>query len=303
MFEAAGVEASKVLGLFWPLLAGAAVIWLLVVGGTFYAMRIRPERHSERFGRRLILIGGVIAPTLILAGIAVASLRLMADLRTAPADFTIRVTGEQFWWRVQYLDGQGRVTMETANEIALPNGSAVELELRTRDVIHSFWVPALAGKLDMVPGMVNRLLLEPRRTGTYRGQCAEFCGESHALMAFRVRVMEPAEYRIWLEHQRTDAPPPAGEPARRGHDRFLGYGCGACHSVRGTPATGGVGPDLTHLASRARIGAETLRNDHRSLARWLESTDVVKPGVRMPAFGMLPAEDLELIASYLEGLE
>lgn len=303
MFEAAGVEASKVLGLFWPLLVGAVVIWLLVVGGTFYAMRIRPERHSEQFGRRLILIGGVIVPTVLLAVIAVVSLDLMADLRSTPADFTIRVTGEQFWWRVQYLDEQGRVSMETANEIALPNGSTVELELHTGDVIHSFWVPALAGKLDMVPGMVNRLLLEPRRTGTYRGQCAEFCGESHALMAFRVRVLEPAEYQAWLEHQRSDAVAPVDEAASRGRDHFLGYGCGACHSVRGTHARGGVGPDLTHLASRARIAAETLANDHRSLARWLESTDSVKPGVRMPAFGMLPPEELELIAAYLESLE
>jgi cytochrome c oxidase subunit 2 len=173
----------------------------------------------------------------------------------------------------------------------------------TADVIHSFWVPALAGKLDMIPGMVNRLVLEPERVGSFRGRCAEFCGESHALMAFTVRVMEPDAYQAWLRRQRRPAAAPTEEARRRGRSLFLGYGCGACHQVRGTPAQGRVGPDLTHLADRSGLAAETLRNEPASLLAWLRHTPVIKPGVKMPAFGMLPASELADLVSYLEGLE
>jgi cytochrome c oxidase subunit 2 len=302
MFDAAGAEATRVLDLFWALLTGAAVIWLLLVGGTLYAFRSR-RQHSEQVGRRLILFGGVLAPTVLLAVLAATSLSLMAELRSAEAAMSIRVTGEQFWWRVEYLADDGSVVLETANDFALPNRTAVELELVTADVIHSFWVPALAGKVDMIPGMHNRLLLEPQRTGTFRGQCAEFCGESHALMAFQVRVMEPAGYAAWLEHQQREAAPPEDAAERRGQSLFLGYGCGACHRVRGTAANGRLAPDLTHLAGRTRVAGETLANDPAALLAWLRHPEVVKPGVRMPSFAMLSEEELSAIVSYLRSLE
>lgn len=303
MFQAAGVEAGEVLQLFWLMLVAAVAIWLLVVGTTWYAVKGRPGRHAERYGRRLIVYGGVVVPTVLLAALALWGLDLLVELRSAPADMTVRVTGEQYWWRVEYLDSDGEALLETANEMVLPNGAAAELELVTADVIHSFWVPALAGKMDMIPGQLNRLILEPRRTGTYRGQCAEFCGDSHALMAFQVRVVEAAEYRQWRRHQRSPAALPGTTQARRGRELFLGYGCGACHRVRGTPAQGRVGPDLTHLATRQRIAAHTLENDRDSLLAWLRHPAWIKPDAGMPAFNMLAGEELAALTAYLRSLE
>ncbi len=303
MFEAAGTEAREVLELFWILLAGAAAIWLLLVGATVYAVRWRPSPHLERTGQRLILFGGVVVPAVLLAALTVTSLRFIAELRTAPPDRTIRVTGEQFWWRVQYLDDDGAVMVETANRLVLPKGEVAALELVTADVIHSFWVPALAGKLDMIPGRVNRLVLQPERIGTFRGQCAEFCGESHALMAFDVQVMEPPGFRRWLAAERAPAAEPETPDEQRGSSLFLGYGCGACHSIRGTPARGRIGPDLTHLSARARLAANALRNDRDALLAWLRHPGRIKPGAGMPAFAMLEPDELTAIVTYLASLE
>lgn len=302
MLDPAGIEASRVLDLFRVLLPGAVVIWLLVVGGTWYAIRAR-RPHSEETGRRLILIGGVIVPTVLLMVLAGVSLSLMGELRTPAPAATVRVTGEQFWWRVQYLDVDGAVILETANEISLPNGTATGVELITADVIHSFWVPALAGKVDMVPGMNNYLVLEPQRSGSFRGQCAEFCGQSHALMAFRVDVREPQDHAAWIERRQQPSAPPATPLARRGQSLFLGYGCGACHRVRGTPAQGRLAPDLTHLMGRERLAAETLPAKPDALLRWLRHPQVVKPGARMPSFAMLSADELEALVGYLTSLE
>lgn len=303
MFEAAGGEARQVLDLFWLLLAGAVVIYVLVVGGTWYAVQWRPRRHLESTGRKLILYGGVVIPTVLLAGLAVVSLSLMAELRPAVTQPDIRVTGEQFWWRVEYLREDGSVLLETANRIVLPNGEQSQLELVTADVIHSFWVPALAGKMDMIPGMVNHLVLEPERIGAFRGQCAEFCGESHALMAFDVQVVEPADYRQWLDDQRGQGREPVTPSQRRGQSLFLGYGCGACHRIRGTAAVGRIGPDLTHVGERTGLAAQTLPNDPAAMLSWLSHTQAIKPGVKMPAFGMLEQSELTDIVAYLESLE
>jgi cytochrome c oxidase subunit 2 len=170
-------------------------------------------------------------------------------------------------------------------------------------VIHSFWIPSLAGKLDMIPGRVNRLVVEPTRTGTFRGACAEFCGASHALMAFSVEVMEPAAFEAWLGQQAADAAEPATALAVRGRELFNQVGCGGCHTVRGTEAAGVIGPDLTHLASRPTLAAATLPNTHEALVRWITRTETVKPGSLMPSFGALPADHVEAIATYLGGLE
>ena len=193
--------------------------------------------------------------------------------------------------------------VELANEIRLPVGEPVEFELATRDVIHSFWIPSLGGKMDMIPGRTTRLRLEPTRTGVFRGTCAEFCGASHAYMSFAVVVMEKEEFAAWLAGQRA--------PARRGHEAlaargealFQANGCGACHSVRGTSARGVIAPDLTHLGSRETLGAGVLPNEAAALERWIAHPSALKPGVRMPAFGMLPKDDLRALAAYLEALE
>jgi cytochrome c oxidase subunit 2 len=201
---------------------------------------------------------------------------------------------------VQYVTENG--TVEMANELRLPVGRRMELQLTSPDVIHSFWVPSIAGKMDMIPGRITRLALEPTRTGIFRGACAEYCGASHALMAFLVIVMDPEEFQRWLEAQARPADAPTDALATRGHDLFLAHGCTACHAIRGTPAAGQIGPDLTHVASRLRIGAGTLPNDAGALVRWIGQTDRIKPGVHMPAFRALAADDLMALAAYLGSL-
>jgi cytochrome c oxidase subunit 2 len=164
-------------------------------------------------------------------------------------------------------------------------------------------VPSIAGKMDMIPGRITRLALEPTRTGTFRGVCAEYCGASHALMAFVVVVTEADEFQQWLDAQARPAELPADADASRGQAVFLANGCSACHTGRGTRAAGRIGPDLTHLASRSQIGAATLPNSHASLTRWIAQTDRVKPGVHMPAFRGLTADDLSVLARYLGSLQ
>jgi cytochrome c oxidase subunit 2 len=170
-------------------------------------------------------------------------------------------------------------------------------------VIHSFWVPSIAGKMDMIPGRVTRLALEPTRTGVFRGACAEYCGASHALMAFQVVVTEPGEFDSWLEAQGRPAVPAQDATAARGEAAFIVNGCAACHTIRGTSAAGQVGPDLTHVGSRLRVGAGTLPNDADAFARWIGQTDRIKPGVHMPAFRALASDETSALAAYLDGLQ
>jgi cytochrome c oxidase subunit II len=179
----------------------------------------------------------------------------------------------------------------------------VEIVLDSPDVIHSFWIPSLGGKMDMIPGRTTRLVLEPERPGTYRGACAEYCGESHALMAFSVEVMERDDFDAWLAAERAPAAAPTADPARRGAELFHQVGCGACHAIRGTEATGDIGPDLTHLASRRTLAAGTLPMTEEALVRWISDPQAVKPGARMPAFGVLGEQRVEALAAYLASLK
>jgi cytochrome c oxidase subunit 2 len=290
-----------VAALFWAMLAAAVPIWLAVVGGALYAASPRRRRpFGIRAGRAVILGGGIAGPILLLTTLLVPGLAMIPALR-APADHPLRieVAGEQWWWRVSYrLPGEPPVA--SANEVRLPRGRRVELTLTSPDVIHSFWLPSLAGKVDMIPGRTNRLVLEPTRVGEFRGVCAEFCGLAHALMAFTVTVMEPAAFDRWLAGQQEPALPAAGE--ERGARLIQELGCGGCHAVRATEAAGTIGPALTHLGDRATLGAGILANDHAGRIRWIGAAETIKPGVRMPSFGMLPAEDLDALASWLGSL-
>jgi cytochrome c oxidase subunit 2 len=301
--DPAGESAARIADLFWVMVGGAALIWILVIGVVIYATRIRPGRHAERAASALLLWGGLVVPTAVLAGLLTWGLALMADLRAPGNGLQIAVSGEQWWWRVDYRMPGSNAPVRSANEVRLPRGQRVELELTSPDVIHAFWIPSIAGKVDMIPGRVNRLVVEPTRTGTFRGVCAEFCGESHALMAFSVEVMEPAAFEEWLAQQAEGAIAPATPLAAQGQDLFDQVGCGACHAVRGTAAEGTIGPDLTHLAGRATLAAGILPNDHDALVRWITQAEAIKPGSRMPSFGALPAGHVEAIAAYLEGLE
>jgi cytochrome c oxidase subunit 2 len=302
--DPAGRGAEQIAELFWWMTAGAMVIWLAVVGLSLLAT-VRDRRPwSLRAARRLIVFGGVVVPAVLLAGLLAYGLALLPPLLAPAADGgpTIIVTGEQYWWRVRQLLPDGRV-IDSANELRLPVGKPVELRLESHDVIHSFWIPALGGKVDMIPGRHNRLTLVPTRTGVFQGVCAEYCGASHAWMSFAVVVHEEDELARWLEGQAQPARTPVGELAVRGEALFVANGCGACHTVRGTEADGVVGPDLTHVGSRRTLAAGVLANETPDFREWIAHTSELKPGVHMPAFGMLPDAELQALAAYLKGLQ
>lgn len=300
----ASSEAERIASLWWWMAGGGLLIWLAVVALLVYAIRLDRERHSERGARLLIIGAGAALPTVVLGGLLAHGLSMMPSLLALPTDQSLRieVSGEQWWWRVRY-HVPGREPIELANEVRLPVGRRVELTLSSPDVIHSFWIPSIAGKMDMIPGRVTRLPVEPTRTGVFRGACAEYCGASHAHMALYAAVLEESEFARWLESQASPARPPAEPLARRGERLFIENGCGACHTVRGTEASGVVGPDLTHVGGRLSIAAGVLPIDAEAVRRWITDPASIKPGVHMPAFGMLPADDVRAIAAYLVGLQ
>ncbi len=297
----AGRDAAQIADLFTVMTIGALIVWAAVIAIAVYTIRVR-ESHSQRAANLLIIGGGVAAPTVVLGALIAYGMPLVPAVLSVPSEgaFSVRVTAKQWWWRFQYRTPAGLV--ETANELRLPVNERIEVELVSPDVIHSFWVPSLAGKMDMIPGRLTRLAIEPTQTGTFRGACAEYCGASHALMAFSVIVMEPRAFREWLDGQARPAVSPADPLAARGETGFIANGCSACHTIRGTTAAGRIGPDLTHVATRSRIAAGTLPNQTGALVRWIAQTDQIKPGVRMPAFHTLDADELLAIAAYLGSL-
>lgn len=214
----------------------------------------------------------------------------------------IRVTGHQWWWEVQYRDSLPKNWVTTANEIHIPVGRPVVFELRSTDVIHSFWPPALSGKRDQIPGNENSLWFQADSAGVYRGVCAEFCGHQHAKMAFLIVAEPPGEFASWLARQRDTAATPTDTPAQRGKEVFLASSCVMCHAISGTTAGSRIGPDLTHLASRRTIAAGTLPNTRGNLAGWILDAQAIKPGVKMPP-NRLSSADLQALLAYLETLK
>jgi cytochrome c oxidase subunit II len=301
--DPAGRSAARLASLFWWMSIGALVIWVAVVALALYAARAGRRPVSLKSARTLIVGAGVVFPGLVLAGLLAAGLSMLPPVlaRAPEGSLTIQVTGEQWWWRLRYLP-RGGAPVDLANELRLPVGEVIELELESRDVIHSFWIPALGGKVDMIPGRRTRLRLEPTRTGVFRGVCAEYCGASHAFMSFPVVVLEKPEFARWLAGQAQPETAGAGS-GDRGRTLFLASGCGACHTIRGTAADGIVGPDLTHVGARLSIGAGRLGNQRQDFRRWIAHVDRLKPGVLMPVFGMLPADEIESLSAYLESLQ
>lgn len=305
--DAAGFEAAEVLRLFWGMLAGAVAIWVFVVAISYYASRGKSQQHSEKAGLRLIIWGGCVFPTLVLAALLVWGLAMMPQLRGPANGPTIAVSGERFWWRIAYdVEGEPGVVrnlptggIPSANELWIPVNRRTEVLLGSPDVIHSFWVPSLAGKMDAIPGRVNRLILEPTELGVFNGACAEFCGTAHAQMGLRVVVVSEQRFAEYVRRQ--------AEPARRtnalGFKLFRQSGCGACHTVRGTQADADVGPDLTHLASRRTLAAGLLPMTKDNIAAFIGSPDHLKPGVEMPSFDVLPTGQIDEIAKWLGSLE
>jgi cytochrome c oxidase subunit 2 len=290
----AGEEASGVSQLFWLMAGAGALIWLIVIAVTVYAILGRRRPSTERFADRFILIGGVAFPTAVLAALLVVGLSLLPAWTEDDApDLRVHVTAEQFWWRVAYEMSDGS-RIETANEIHLPLGTA-EFVVTSPDVIHSLWIPALGGKMDAIPGRTNVLRLTPTRPGKYRGVCAEFCGLSHALMAFPVVVHEDSGFAAWRDREAAPADGDASD--------FIANGCGACHTIRGVSESGAIGPDLTHFGARNTIGAGTLPNTPENLRRWIADAPSIKPGVHMPPFAALTDAELDALVAFLGGLQ
>ncbi len=301
----AGEEAAAVSRLTVLLFAGGGAILLLVIALTAWATLVPPARRRWLADERAVLLGGVALPVVTLSALLWHGLGMTATLRdeTEPPALVVDVIGEQWWWRVRYPAADDAAAFETANEIWLPAGVPVELRLTTADVIHSFWVPALAGKLDMIPGRTNRLRLRADRPGVYRGQCAEFCGGAHALMALYVVVADEPAFATWRRRQAAPAVPASDPFLRRGEAAFLAAGCGACHTVAGTPAAGVIGPNLTHVGGRRSLAAGVLPIHAGTMAGWIASSQHIKPGNRMPSFAFLAGAELRALASWLASLE
>lgn len=298
-----GPHAEAVARLSGVLFYGGGAILLLVMALTAYAIWA-PKRGRWASGKRFIVIGGLIFPIVTLSALLVYGFSIARAVITpaSPADLRIEVTGEQWWWRVRYLDANGAVDFVTANELRIPTGRDADVILKSADVIHSFWVPNLAGKLDMIPGHVKRLRLNADRAGVFRGQCAEYCGGPHAQMAFYVIAQDEQTFDAWRESQRGSALQPADAPTRQGQSLFLAS-CAACHTVRGTSARGTLGPDLTHVGSRMSIGAGILPNNRGALAGWISSSQHLKPGNLMPSMNLYSGEELNALAAYLVALQ
>lgn len=295
-----GAEAASVRHLTIVMLVGAIVIAIGVAALMIAAVRAPEGRLTLSGGMRLVGWAGGVVPVVVLLGLLLYSLPAMRPLPVADNDLRIAVEGEQFWWRVRYQP-PGAAPVVTANEIRIPVGRTVQFDLSAGDVIHSFWIPGLAGKMDMIPGRTNRLIVRATRAGRFRGVCTEFCGLSHALMAFDVVAMEPAAFDAWLANERRPAAPVA--TTATGAQAFAANGCAGCHAIAGTQADGTIGPDLTHIGSRTSIGAGTRPMTRAALVAFITDAPAVKPGARMPAYPQMSREDAQAIAAYLENLK
>lgn len=303
----ASPHAEDIATLWWVMLGGAVVIFvavMLTLGlGQWRARRSHTGSLSAKASRNLVVVAGIVIPLITVIALVGGSLALGNSITSAPPEdaIQIRVTGWMWWWEVEYLDSDGRVVAVTANEIHIPVGQPVHIQLESADVIHSFWVPELQGKTDMVPGVVNNSWFTATEAGVFRGQCAEFCGQQHALMAFLVIAEPPGEYAQWLAHQKASAAVPETPQQRLGQKVFMDAGCQFCHRIRGTAADGDSAPDLTHLATRRTLAAVTAPNNRGHLTGWVADPEGIKPGVFMPAFE-LPSEDFVNLIAYLESL-
>lgn len=303
----AGESADALARLSWTAIAGLGRVFVLTMGILALALlRARQDRLLEDAGsRRLVLVAGVAIPTAVVIAFLIHGVSVGRMLYAKPykdrGALTVQVRGKRWWWDVRYKSGNN-IVATTANEIHIPAGQPVVFQLEATDVIHSFWAPNLTGKMDLIPGRTNELWLSASQPGVWRGQCAEYCGEQHAHMAFEV-VAEPSEkFGEWLQWQAKPAIKPGDAKTRRGQEVFLTQTCNMCHSIRGTNAFGQVAPDLTHVAGRRTIAAARLPNDLASLSGWVSNAQAYKPGSHMPRITMKP-EDLDAVVSYLEMLK
>ena len=301
VLEPASAPAAAIHELGLVLYAGTAAILALVLALALYGAFSRPRPVSAK---AWIVGGGLVFPGVVLAALLAYALHVGHALSVgAPRAPDIEFTGKLWWWEVRYNDAAGGGQAVLANEMYIPVGRPVEIALASDNVIHSFWVPALAGKVDLIPGRSNRLVLTAREQGVYRGQCAEFCGTQHSWMALYVVALPEAAYQQWLADQAAPAKQPADAFLARGRDAFLREGCGACHAIRGTAANGTLGPDLTHVGGRLSLAAGRLDNHAGTMAAWIADSQGIKPGNLMPSMNVFTGEELRAVAAYLESLK
>jgi len=293
-------------GLGWISVFVTLIITLLVLGAVL-RRRLRNDDpaalavKSDEGGMGWLYIGVGISTVVLIACVVWTLFVMVAVAMPARTALTIHIDAAQWWWGASYDSGDPQRRVTTANEIHIPVGQPVRFELHSVDVIHSFWVPKLGGKMDVIPGQTNVTWLQADEPGAYRGQCGEFCGAQHANMALTVFADGPQDYLRWTLHQLEPAPPVQGEEARRDQDAFMAS-CAACHAVRGTAAGGILGPDLTHLMSRRTIAAGLLPNTPGNLAAWVVDSQALKPGSRMPTLA-LSGPQLSAIVRYLQTLQ
>jgi cytochrome c oxidase subunit II len=288
--------------MFWVSAVVVAVVTALILIGVLRggARRAHLPAETPPWTGRLVVLGGVLVPVIVLSALWILTLSDMSALSETgrSATLKVQVVGHQWWWEVRYPTE----AVTTANDLHIPVGRPVEVELSTDDVIHSFWVPQLTGKTDLISGRTTRMWIQADRPGVYRGQCAEYCGLQHANMVFYVVADPPDRFRDWLTREGQPAATPTDASAARGRDVFLSSACAGCHTIRGTSAEGEVGPDLSHVGSRISIGAGTLPLTPANLAIWISDSQAVKPGNLMPPIP-LSADELEAVVAYLEGLK
>lgn len=309
----AGVQAERIYHFWWFALAIASVVFVLVIGMMLYSALRTPadpgDPEAERARTRTMtrwVVGSVAVTALILLVYFVVDLslgRAEASLGRGAGEsgLTIEVQGHQWWWDVRYQDPSPARMLRTANEIHVPVGRPVKLRMTSGDVIHSYWVPNLHGKKDLIPGHWTETWFQVDEPGVYRGQCAEFCGHQHAKMGLLVVAHPPEEFAAWYQQQLEPAPPPRTPQQARGLEVFLAHPCVMCHTIRGTPAGGKVAPELTHIGSRRMIAANVLPNTRGHLGGWITDPQKIKPGTKMPP-NQIPPQDLQALLAYLESL-
>ena len=302
VLDPAGPYAGSIATLAWVLFAIGLGVTLVVLAALWVALFGKPGLKKKLGGVATIWLAGIAFPTVVLTALLVWGLTLTRDL-TGPLrgdEMRIRVTGQMWWWRVDYLDAQQRTLLVDANELHIPAGQPVVLELMSEDVIHNLWVPRLSGKLDMIPGRTNLLRIQADKPGVFGGLCAEYCGGPHALMGLQVVAHDAGEFERWRAERQGRVPAALSADAQRGERLFASVGCAACHRIAGTPHNGAAGPDLSHVGQRRTLGAGILPNNRGTLMGWIGNAQAIKPGNRMPSYATLAGDDLRALAAYLE---
>jgi cytochrome c oxidase subunit 2 len=305
-----GADAERLAALMRDFTIVCATVWVLVMialAVSLFRSRkksvdpIRPAPASQK--RAALAVSIAVGVTVaIIAGLTLLSFFTTRGLTAdSPKALQVRLRGYQWWWEFTYLDARPDEVFSTANELHIPVGRPVRILLEGPDVIHSFWVPSLAGKKDLIPGRSNEITITADRPGLYRGQCAEYCGLQHAHMAFLVVADPPEAFAAWQAAQRKPAAEPVDAEAAEGRRVFLQKPCAACHTIAGTPAAGTLGPDLTHVASRKTIAAGELPVTRGSLAAWIADPQTIKPGNNMPMVP-LSGDELRAVSAYLASL-